>query len=111
MVNTTPSERLSIALYAALAAATTATVNAQFPDLPPLAWTTECGGAQLVGHATAEHHEPDVRAVLAAWADRLDLTEHPQLGPGTTEHEGRFGIYRVQVWGVTDRDEFDRDPS
>jgi hypothetical protein len=84
--------------------------------LPPLAWFLRPGTEVrllLVGMASEESVCGDrsrVVAVLTPWADVMGLAPLPDRGNGTVEWRGTWERMPVDLWGIVDRDLFDRQP-
>lgn len=80
----------------------------------PLSWSisTNSGpGWSVTGLAGGgDYTEQEVPDVLAGWAAQWGLTswDNPVCA-GTTEYRGQVDGLRVDVWGVHDRDAFDRE--
>jgi hypothetical protein len=118
-----PAEGPSLAERMLAALDRTLTEVMDQPDLPALQWTSDTIATQLtagtlqealeqihlVGHATADYDESDVPAVLALWAEHLDLAPDQSASPGSLEYQGTFEGHPIVVWGVIDRDLWETD--
>lgn len=88
--------------------------------LPRLHWhlcsgveISSVGRAQVIGQASvADYPEQDVAAAVQAWAAALQFQLVEQPGNvGALEARGVVEGLDVEVWGVTDREAFERRPS
>jgi hypothetical protein len=83
----------------------------------PLLWSIEEHGVSatfadrgpvLSGMTSAEHTDAAVLGVLTAWAALFNLAVDTGACPGTREYRGTVAGVVIHVWGVTDRDVFER---
>jgi len=73
-----------------------------YPDLPPLVWHLDDGGA-LTGQS-----ETDNRAEVDVWAEALSLTAERHQTPGAHQVSGNVDDVWILVWAVVDRDVWER---
>lgn len=104
------NKRIDTAVSAAVAAVMTAyTQERTGALLPPLSWSLDTDGL-LVGHTGADYVEGEVGGVIARWAEVLGLTPAPVTAAcaGSAVYSGTVEGRSVLVWGVTDRDSWER---
>src|SRR5688572_22363508 len=85
--------------------AATRFVNQAAPGLPAICWTYRDDGT-LAGHF-GEYEYDDPEAVAQQWVKALGLTEADE-DSAIRVFAGSNGGLKIEVWYVTDRDEFER---
>lgn len=76
-------------------------------ELAPLAWSLGTSWA-LSGYVGADCSEDEVAGVLARWAQVLDLTQAAPSLAGSLAYDGTVEGRSVRIWGVVDRDVWER---
>jgi len=79
----------------------------------PLMWAVPVHEAWIQvgvsGLASSGYYaDADALAVISQWAAAFDLTPVEQPIRGTRAYQGEFEDVHVEVWAITDRDEFEK---
>lgn len=99
---------INVAAAAAAARAVQQVMDEQYPTLPRLSWSRNKVDG-LSGQVDAGHWEHEVTALVATWADAHGLTEDVGWMAGAIAFVGEVDGQRVRVWGVVDREVWERE--